>query len=168
MRPLDEDEDLLTREIIGKAIAIHRVLGPGLLESVYEYFLAHELRKGGLRVEQQRPVAVEYQGQVVDLGFRPDLIVNGEVIVEVKTVEKLAPVHQAQLLSYLRLARIERGLLINFHAYTLRDGIKRLSLSSKPQFLGVPGGLGGQIDRLKSESQLGRPERSRPIGRDRR
>jgi GxxExxY protein len=95
VRPLDEDEDLLTREIIGKAIAIHRVLGPGLLESVYEYFLAHELRKGGLRVEQQRPVAVEYQGQVVDLGFRPDLIVNGEVIVEVKTVEKLAPVHQA-------------------------------------------------------------------------
>jgi GxxExxY protein len=143
VRPLDEDEYLLTREIIGKAIAIHRVLGPGLLESVYEYFLAHELRKGGLRVEQQRPVAVEYQGQVVDLGFRPDLIVNGEVIVEVKTVEKLAPVHQAQLLSYLRLARIERGLLINFHAYTLRDGIKRSSLSSKSQFLGVPGGLGG-------------------------
>lgn len=143
MRPLDEDEDLLTREIIGKAIAIHRVLGPGLLESVYEYFLAHELRKGGLRVERQRPVAVEYQGQVVDLGFRPDLIVNGEVIVEVKTVEKLAPVHQAQLLSYLRLARIERGLLINFHAYALRDGIKRLSLSRNPQFLGVPGGLGG-------------------------
>jgi GxxExxY protein len=143
VRPLDEDEDLLTREIIGKAIAIHRVLGPGLLESVYEYFLAHELRKGGLRVEQQRPVAVEYQGQVVDLGFRPDLIVNGEVIVEVKTVEKLAPVHQAQLLSYLRLARIERGLLINFHAYALRDGIKRLSLSRNPQFLGVPGGLGG-------------------------
>jgi GxxExxY protein len=143
VRPLDEDEDLLTREIIGKAIAIHRVLGPGLLESVYENFLAHELRKGGLRVEQQRPVAVEYQGQVVDLGFRPDLIVNGEVIVEVKTVEKLAPVHQAQLLSYLRLARIERGLLINFHAYALRDGIKRLSLSRNPQFLGVPGGLGG-------------------------
>lgn len=143
MRPLDEDEDLLTREIIGKAIAIHRVLGPGLLESVYEYFLAHELRKGGLRVERQRPVAVEYQGQVVDLGFRPDLMVNGEVIVEVKTVEKLAPVHQAQLLSYLRLARIERGLLINFHAYALRDGIKRLSLSRNPQFLGVPGGLGG-------------------------
>lgn len=143
MRPLDEDEDLLIREIIGKAIAIHRVLGPGLLESVYEYFLAHELRKGGLRVERQRPVAVEYQGQVVDLGFRPDLIVNGEVIVEVKTVEKLAPVHQAQLLSYLRLARIERGLLINFHAYALRDGIKRLSLSRNPQFLGVPGGLGG-------------------------
>lgn len=132
MRALDEDEDLLTREIIRKAIAIHRVLGPGLLESVYEYFLAHELRKCGLRVERQNPVAVEYEGQIVDMGFRPDLIVNGEVIVEVKTVQKLAPIHQAQLLSYLRLARIERGLLINFHAYTLRDGIKRLSLSRKP------------------------------------
>jgi GxxExxY protein len=132
MRPLDEEEDLLTAEIISKAIAIHRVLGPGLLESVYEYFLAHELRKGGLRVERQKPVAVEYEGQIVDLGFRPDLIVNSEVIVEVKTVEKLAPVHHAQLLSYLKLARIERGLLINFHAYTLRDGIKRLSLSRQP------------------------------------
>lgn len=132
MRALDEDEDLLTREIIRKAIAIHRVLGPGLLESVYEYFLAHELRKAGCTVEQQKPMAVEYEGQIVDMGFRPDLIVNGEVIVEVKTVQKLAPIHQAQLLSYLRLARIERGLLINFHAYTLRDGIKRLSLSRKP------------------------------------
>ncbi len=132
MRALDEAEDVLTREIIGKAIAIHRVLGPGLLESVYEFFLVYELRKVGLRVEQQKPVAVEYDGQIVDLGFRPDLIVNGEVIVEVKTVQKLAPIHEAQLLSYLKLSRIERGLLINFHAYTLRDGIKRVSLSKNP------------------------------------
>jgi iron complex transport system substrate-binding protein len=131
MRAPHDDEDLLTKEIISRAIAIHRELGPGLLESVYEYFLAHELRKGGLCVEQQKPVAVEYAGQIVDLGFRPDLIVNGEVIVEIKTVEKLAPVHHAQLLSYLRLSRIERGLLINFHAYTLRDGIKRVSLSKR-------------------------------------
>ena len=129
MRAPNEAEDLLTREIIGKAIAIHRVLGPGLLESVYEYFLAHELRKAGMGVQQQKPVAIEYDGEIVDLGFRPDLIVNAEVIVEVKTVQQLVPVHEAQLLSYLRLARIERGLLINFHAYTLRDGIKRLSLS---------------------------------------
>jgi len=143
MRALDEEEDFLTREIIGKAIAIHRVLGPGLLESVYEFFLAYELRKVGLRVEQQKPVAVEYDGQTVDLGFRPDLIVNSELIVEVKTVQKLAPIHEAQLLSYLRLSRLERGLLINFHAYTLRDGIKRLSLSKNQQFLGVLGGLGG-------------------------
>ena len=132
MRAPNEAEDFLTREIIGKAIAIHRVLGPGLLESVYEYFLAHELRKAGMGVQQQKPVAIEYDGEIVDLGFRPDLIVNAEVIVEVKTVQQLVPVHEAQLLSYLRLARIERGLLINFHAYTLRDGIKRLSLSKTP------------------------------------
>ena len=132
MRALDEREDLLTKETIGRAIAIHRVLGPGLLESVYEHFLAHELQKCGFRVERQRPVAVEYDGEMVDLGFRPDLIVNGEVIVEVKTVQKLAPIHEAQLLSYLRLTRIERGLLINFHAYALRDGIKRISLTKNP------------------------------------
>jgi GxxExxY protein len=131
MHAPDEGEDLLTREIIGKAIAIHRVLGPGLLESVYEYFLARELRGAGLRVEQQKPMPVEYGGEIVDLGFRPDLIVNGEVIVEVKAVQKLGPIHDAQLLSYLRLTGIERGLLINFHAYRLADGIKRLSLTKK-------------------------------------
>ena len=70
-------------------------LGPGLLESVYEYFLAHELRKSGLPVEQQKPISVEYDGEIVDLGFRPDLIVNSEVIVEAKTVQKLAPIHEA-------------------------------------------------------------------------
>ena len=132
MRALSEEEDLLTREIIGKAISIHRVLGPGLLESVYEYFLARELTGAGLNVEQQKPMPVEYGGEIVGLGFRPDLIVNREVIVEVKTVQKLAPIHDAQLLSYLRLANIERGLLINFHAYRLAEGIKRLSLTKKP------------------------------------
>jgi len=127
-----EPEDVLTSEIIGTAISIHRVLGPGLLESVYEYFLGRELRLKGLQVEQQKPIAVEYNGERVDLGFRPDLIVNNEVIVEIKTVDKFAPIHHAQLLSYLRLADIERGLLINFHAYALKDGIKRLSLTKKP------------------------------------
>jgi GxxExxY protein len=129
MHALGEEEDLITKEIIGEAIAVHRVLGPGLLESVYEYFLAHELLKGELHVEQQKPIPVEYDREIVDLGFRPDLIVNGEVIVEIKTVQKLAPIHDAQLLSYLRLANIERGLLINLHAYRLADGIKRLSLT---------------------------------------
>jgi GxxExxY protein len=131
MRAPDEVEDVVTREIIGKAIAIHRVLGPGLLESVYEYFLARELRGAGLRVEQQRSMPVEYGGEIVDLGFRPDLIVNGEVIVEAKAVQKLGPIHDAQLLSYLRLTGIQRGLLINFHEYRLTDGIKRLSLTKK-------------------------------------
>jgi GxxExxY protein len=129
MRPPEEEEDLLTKQIIGQAIAIHRVLGPGLLESVYEYFLTRQLRKFGFHVEQQKPIPVEYEGEAVDLGFRPDLIVNSEVIVEIKTVQKLAPIHDAQLLSYLRLANIERGLLINFHSYRLVDGIRRLSLT---------------------------------------
>ncbi|MEO8575420.1 MAG: GxxExxY protein [Gemmatimonadales bacterium] len=128
MRALGELEDVITREIIGKAIAIHRVLGPGLLESVYEYFLAHELCKCGFVVEQQKPVSVEYDGEIAELGFRTDLIVNGEVIVEVKAVQKLAAIHDAQILSYLKLARIKRGLLINFHVCTLKDGIKRFSL----------------------------------------
>lgn len=128
MRAPREDEDLITREIIGKAIAIHRVLGPGLLESVYEYFLAHELRKEGFQIEQQSPISIEYDTEIIDVGFRPDLVVNGEVIVEVKTVQKLAPIHESQLLSYLRLSNIERGLLINFHTYRLADGIKRLTL----------------------------------------
>ena len=129
MHIVGEKEDFITRVIIGKAIAIHRVLGPGLLESVYEYFLASELRKAGLAVDQQKSIPVEYDGEIVDLGFRPDLIVNGEVIVEVKTVQKLAPIHESQLLSYLKLANIERGLLINFHAHRLADGIKRLSIT---------------------------------------
>jgi GxxExxY protein len=128
MRPLGEQEDPITRDIIGRSIAVHRALGPGLLESVYEYFLAHELRKSGFEVERQKAIPVEYDGELVDLGFRPDLIVNGEVMVEIKAVQKLAPIHEAQLLSYLRLAKIERGLLINFHAYRLTQGIKRLSL----------------------------------------
>ncbi len=102
MRPLGEQEDLITKEIIGKAIAIHRVLGPGLLESVYEHFLSLELRKCGFHVERQKPFPVHYEGEAVDLGFRPDLIVSGQVIVEIKTVQKLAPIHEAQLLSYLR------------------------------------------------------------------
>jgi GxxExxY protein len=130
MYDLSGDDDPLTRKIIGKAMAIHSVLGPGLLESVYEYFLAHELREAGLSIERQKPIPVSYGGESVDLGFRPDLIVNGEVIVEIKTVQKLAPIHDAQLLSYLKLTQIERGLLINFHALRLADGIKRLSLKT--------------------------------------
>ena len=89
MRHPGEDEDVITREIIGRAIAVPRVFGPGLLESVYEYFLAYELRKFGFRVEQQKVIPVVYDNQIVNLGFRPDLIVNSEVIEEVKTVQKL-------------------------------------------------------------------------------
>ena len=128
MRNPREPEDVLTREIIGRAIAIHRVLGPGLLESVYEFFLVYELRKAGIAVEQQPSIPIVYDGIELDLGFKPDLIINREVIVEIKAIKKLDPIHDAQILSYLRLAEIERGLLINFHSYPLKDGIKRFSL----------------------------------------
>ena len=126
-----------------RGLKVHSVLGPGLLESVYEYFLARELRKAGFHLEQQKPIPVEYLGETVDLGFRPDLIVNREVIVEIKTVHKLVAIHEAQLLSYMRLANIERGLLINFHTLRLVDGIKRLSLTKSKSYLGDLGDLGG-------------------------
>lgn len=126
---IPEKEDALTREIIGRAITVHRELGTGLLEGVYEHFLAYELNKAGLRVARQSMIPVTYDGVRFDLGFRPDLIVNDQVIVEAKTVQKLVPVHSAQLLTYLKLSGIERGLLINFHAHPLREGIKRLVLS---------------------------------------
>ncbi|HZJ00387.1 MAG TPA: GxxExxY protein [Gemmatimonadaceae bacterium] len=129
MRHPDETEDPLTKEIIGRAIKIQRVLGPRLLESAYECFLAHELGKAGLTVLRQAPIPVVYDGIKLDIGFRADLIVNAEVIVEIKAMKQLEPVHDAQVLSYLRFAEIERGLLINFHAYPLRDGIKRFSLT---------------------------------------
>ncbi|HKY99106.1 MAG TPA: GxxExxY protein [Gemmatimonadaceae bacterium] len=129
-------DDPLTHEIIGQAIAIHRELGPGLLESVYEFFLTQELVKAGLRVERQKPIPVEYAGHRVDLGFRPDLIVNGCVIVEIKAVQKLERIHEAQLLSYMRLAEIDLGLLINFHADPLKDGIRRLSLKKNWRITG--------------------------------
>ena len=134
MRPANEPEDLVTRDIIGRAMAIHSELGPALLESVYEYFLEHEIAKLGFPVERQKPVPVEYDGLRVDLGFRADLMVNNEVIVEIKAVEKLAPIHDAQILSYLRLSGIERGLLINFHADPLKTGIRRFSLIKNRPF----------------------------------
>jgi GxxExxY protein len=128
MRHADEEEDPITKEIIGRAIKIQTVLGPRLLESVYEKFLAHEVRKAGLTVVEQHPIPVIYDAIRLDIGFRADMIVNCEVIVEIKAIKKLEPVHDAQILSYLRLAEIERGLLINFHEYPLKNGIKRFSL----------------------------------------
>lgn len=132
MRHSDEEEDPITKEIIGRAIKIQRVLGPRLLESVYQTFLAHELRKAGLTVTEQHPIPVVYDGIRLDIGFRADIVVSSQVIVEIKAIKKLEPVHEAQILSYLHLAQLERGLLINFHAYPLKDGIRRFSLS-KPR-----------------------------------
>jgi len=105
---------------------VHSELGPGLLESAYHACLLHELRKQGLRVASQVGLPVIYDGQRIDLGYRIDMLVENAVIVEVKSVEAINPVHQAQLLSYLRLSGKAVGLLINFHVVHLRDGIKRM------------------------------------------
>ena len=116
----------ITRQIITAAMKIHTVLGPGLLESAYEACLMHELRKAGLRVENQVALPVFYEGEKIDLGYRIDLIVADQVIVEIKCVEAIVPVHKSQLLSYMRLSGRRVGLLINFHVEHLRDGIRRM------------------------------------------
>jgi GxxExxY protein len=112
----------LTGEIIGAAIEVHRQLGPGLLESAYEECLCHELRLRKLEFQRQVPLPVQYKGVNLDCGYRIDLLVAEQVVVELKSVETLAPVHEAQLLTYLRLSRKRVGLLINFGAPALKRG----------------------------------------------
>jgi GxxExxY protein len=119
--------------IVDAAMKVHSALGPGLLESAYEACLIRELRKRGLRVESQVPISVVYDGETLDVGYRADLIVEAVVLVELKSVETVLPIHKAQLLSYLRLSRKEVGLLINFNVEHLRDGIKRV-INSRPKF----------------------------------
>ena len=119
-------ENELSRQIVDAAYRIHTTLGPGLLESVYVLTLAWELEQRGLRVVRQSEVPVVYQGTRIEAGFRADLIVDDQVIVEVKSVETLAPVHKKQLLTYLRLANKRLGLLINFNVVLIKNGITRI------------------------------------------
>ena len=116
----------VTGAVVSSAMHVHSVLGPGLLESAYQGCLAHELRKRGLGVACQVGLPVVFDGEKIELGYRIDLIVENSVIVEVKSVDAIHPVHQAQLLSYMRLSGIGVGLLINFYVLHLRDGIKRM------------------------------------------
>ena len=115
----------LTDRIIGAAIEVHKALGPGLLESVYEPCLCHELQLRGLRFDRQVEIPAEYKGVKLDCGYRLDILVEGKVIVEVKSVEALLPIHEAQLLTYLHLAGKRVGLLINFNTPVLKKGIIR-------------------------------------------
>jgi GxxExxY protein len=115
----------ITESIIGAAIQVHRTLGPGLLESAYEACLAFELGKGGLRVEQQKPLPLVYEQVKLDCGYRIDLLVEGSVVVEIKSVDALAPIHEAQVITYLRLSACKLALLINFNVPILKDGIRR-------------------------------------------
>jgi iron complex transport system substrate-binding protein len=124
--------DDITEIIIDAAYKIHTGLGPGLLESVYEAVLARELERRGLTVQRQVSVPFDYDGMHFDEGLRIDLLVEGKVIVELKSVEKLAPVHPKQLLTYLRLMNLPVGLLINFGAATLKEGIQRVVNNYRP------------------------------------
>jgi GxxExxY protein len=119
-------ENEIARIIVDTAYHIHVKLGPGLLESVYRAILVHELRKRGLFVENEEPIPVEWEDVRLDIGFRADLIVERKVVVELKSVEKLDPVHKKQLLTYLRLTNCRLGLLINFGAVLLKDGVSRV------------------------------------------
>jgi GxxExxY protein len=119
-------EDILTGTIVNAALKVHSRLGPGLLESVYEACLVYELSRRGFAVRQQVPVAVVYEDIRVDVGYRADVLVNDSVVLELKSVEKLLPIHSAQLLSYLRLGRYRLGLLLNFNTIHMRHGVKRL------------------------------------------
>ena len=116
----------VTSGIIGDAIEVHRALGPGLLESAYEACLAYELIQREMKVEQQKPLPLIYRDVQLDCGYRIDLLVDEAVIVEIKSVDSLAPIHQAQLLSYLKLSGCEVGLLINFNVKLLKQGIVRM------------------------------------------
>ncbi len=120
------DLDDITGAIVDASLKIHRELGPGLLESVYEVVLARALEKRGCRVERQKSIRFEYDEMLFEEGFRADLLVESRVIVELKSVEKLAAVHSKQLLTYLRLMHLPVGLLINFGAFTLKEGLHRI------------------------------------------
>ncbi len=121
----------LTHDVIGAAIEVHRHLGPGLLESAYKVCLCRELVNRGIPFEIEKALPVEYKGQHLDCGYRLDLLVEKQLVVEVKSVEGLAPIHEAQLLTYLQLGGWKVGLLINFNVLVLKDGIRRRVLQFK-------------------------------------
>ena len=123
---MKEKLSAITEEIIGAAIAVHRALGPGLLESAYEACLAYELAERGMAVERQKGLPVSYRGVTVDCGYRIDLLVEGLVVVELKVVKRLEAIHEAQLLSYLKLSGCRVGLLTNFNVRMLKEGIRRM------------------------------------------
>ena len=127
-KDLSKDEERVAAIIVDAAIKVHRTLGPGLLESVYEACLAHELKQRGLTAEAQVPVPIHYGGLILDGGLRLDLLVEGMAVIELKAVEKTLPVHDAQLLTYLRLSGRRLGFLLNFNVPVMKSGISRFVL----------------------------------------
>jgi GxxExxY protein len=126
---LDEESERIATAIVDSAFKIHKALGPGLMESVYEICLSHELRRRGLRVETQVAVPIEYEGLLFDAALRLDLLVNDSVIVELKAVDKMIPLYDAQVLTYLKLMKRRLGFLINFNVPLIKDGMRRIVLT---------------------------------------
>jgi len=116
----------LTSKIIGAAIEVHKILGPGLLESAYEECLSHELSIQGVSFEKQKPLTIDYKGKKLDCGYRLDMVVENAVVLELKSCEKIEPIHHAQLLTYLKLSELNLGLILNFNVPLMRDGIVRI------------------------------------------
>lgn len=125
--PIPPELDAIAKDVVDVAYKLHVSLGPGLLESVYSLLMEWKLRERGYRVEREKPIPIEFEGYRFDFGFRADLIVNNCLIIELKSVEKTLPVHAKQLLTYLRVSQIRLGLLINFGAALLKDGIQRIA-----------------------------------------
>ena len=128
---MPEIDDPLAERIIGCAIEVHRRTGPGLLESIYDVCLAFELKAAGLGFERQHPVPIHYKTMSIQTAFRVDLIVEGRVLVELKAVETILPVHKAQVLTYLKLTGVNTGLLLNFNVPVMKDGIRRIVWTPK-------------------------------------
>ena len=122
------DTDIITQKVIGCAIEVHKILGPGLLESSYESCLTYELLNTGIPVERQHLLPITYKGNEIDAGYRLDILIPNKLIIELKAVDKLQPIHTAQLITYLKLSGIKTGLLINFNVQKLTTGIKRVSI----------------------------------------
>jgi GxxExxY protein len=122
------DTNEITRKIIGCAIQVHKSLGPGLLESAYEECLSYELERNGLNIKRQQPTPVVYKDIKLDCGYRIDILVENSVVVELKVVDEFNPVHEAQILTYLKFSKKNTGLLINFNVKVLKDGIKRYKM----------------------------------------
>ncbi len=132
-RRLDEDTEALGAKVIGAVFQVHKELGPGLLESVYEVCLAHEFSRQGIGFERQVSLPIQYKGLKLDAGLRLDMIVQGQIVLELKAVENLLPVHQAQLMTYLKLSGHSLGFLINFNVPLIKEGIKRVIFHHSPQ-----------------------------------
>lgn len=127
------DIEVVATQIVDSAVRVHRTLGPGLLESAYQKCLAHELRQRGLQVDVELTLPVEYDGLQIDAGYRIDMLVEGQVVIENKCVETLEPIHAAQLLTYLKLKGCRLGFLLNWNVKLMKDGIRRLVDRLEPQ-----------------------------------